>query len=368
MSRVFALLVAVALVGGAFYLRDWIEARERDTGEAGTQENGEQVEGGQGEQAGTLALVCATEVADACQRLAAADTGADLEVDVAPAGRTLQQLVAAPDTAEAGLDLWLVPDPWPAMVQILRDPALPDLLGEADVSPVIARTPLVLVAFSERADALRPVCTGEVTWRCLGERAGTPWTDLDLQAPGSVRPGHLDPTRSATGLLVLGQAVSSFFGRSDVSLADLQSDEFSAWFRRLETAVPGFDPASGSQLTEMLTRGLASYDVIGATEAEAASRLSTAAGGPQSLEMLDSEPVASADLVLVALPAAGGPERALEQVGDPLGKALGEMGWRVEGGPVDPVVADRPPLPEDSGLPDAGLLVALQQRWEEVSR
>jgi hypothetical protein len=363
MSRVLAALVAVAMVVGAFYVRDRIEAREEDD-----DRDAEQTEGNQGEPAGAQRLVCATEVAAACRRLAEG-AGEDLQVDAAPAGDMLQRLSTARDVDEADLDLWLVPAPWPEMVGILRDPGLPGLLTtQTDVSPVIARSPLVLVGFDERLAALAPECEGTVTWRCIGERAGQPWNELGLQAPGTLRPGHLDPTSSATGLLVLGQAVTSFFGRSDVSLADLQSDGFSTWFRRLERAVPGFDPTSGSQLTEMLTRGVASYDVIGTTEAEAAPRLASAAGGRQSLEVLGAEPAASADLVLVALPGSGGLERALSRFGDALGDALGEDGWRVEGGPVHPALADGPPLPQDSGLPDAGLLVALQQRWEEVAR
>jgi hypothetical protein len=224
---------------------------------------------------------------------------------------------------------------------------------------VLARSPLVLVGFSERLEALEAVCAGEVTWRCLGERAGEPWIDLGLGDAGSavLRPGHLDPTVSAMGLLVLGQAVSSFFGRTDLNRNDLDSEDFAAWFSRLESAIPEFKPRSGSLVTDMLTLGPASYDVVGTTEAEASTLLDAAAGGPRPIEIVASEPAATADVVLVAFD--GSVDDALGRLGDPLRAALEDSGWGVE---------DDASLPEDAGLPSAGFLVALQERWEEVAR
>lgn len=341
MARVIALIVAVAMVAGALFLRERLERPSTP------------VSAEDGDQSGPPTLACAAELRAACEAVAA--DRSDLTLRVEPAGDTLAVIA---DAAGDPPELWLVPQPWPEMAAIVRDGAgTPGGIGEQ--SPVLARSPLVLVGFQERLEVLAPVCGGEVTWRCLGEQAGRPWSELGLDAgTGTVRPGHLNPTTSATGLLVLGAAVTSFAGRTDLNRNDLATETFTAWFTALESAIPGFTPTSGSLVRDMLTRGVASYDVVGTTEAEASGLLAVAPPGPQPLEQRPSEPLATADIVLVALPDAGGlDQRLAEELRD----ALAETGWQVEG-------ADGPPLSEGAGLPSAGFLLALQERWEEVAR
>jgi hypothetical protein len=326
MSRVLSLLAAVLLVTGAMVLRDRLERRaQADTA--------------------ALSVTCATELAAACERLE--ESGVTVQVEAA--GDTVAAL--AGDQAE-GPDLWLVLAPWHEIARARGATA------QSDVSGVLARSPLVLAGFTERLDALEPACEGPVTWRCLGEQAGTPWRDLGLEeaGPAVVRPGHLDPSTSASGLLVAGSAVVSFAGRTDLDGADLDDEALAAWFARLQAAVPEFRPASGSQLTDMLTRGPASYDVVGTTEAEAALLLGDPGSRPQQVQVLRAEPVATADVVLVSF--SGDVDEALDALGEPLDQGLMAAGWRVGPGPS---------LPDDAGLPDPGFLVQLQDRWREVA-
>jgi hypothetical protein len=218
----------------------------------------------------------------------------------------------------------------------------------------------VLAGFEERVVALETACGRALDWRCVGEQAGRSWSELGLAgAPGAVRPGHLDPTRSATGLAVLGQAVASWAGRADLTRADLDSPDFADWFGRMEDAVPSFAPASGSQLLELQTRYLASYDVIGTTEAEIVTRPSVAVAGRQPIVVRWPEPGASAEVV-VATYGRDAPESLL----DALGPALAGAGWRV-GDDAPQGLEGAPAAPPEGGLPGAGFLVALQQRWEE---
>ncbi len=346
MSRVLALVAAVAMVAGAFILRDWLDARAESSGSTGS-------DGPDASETSAI-LACAAELGTVCERVEESGAVRGLTLRVEAAGDTVTALTA---DAEAGPDLWLVPAPWPEVAAIARgtDPA------EMDVSEVLARSPLVLVGFTERLEILETVCAGPVSWKCLGDHAGQPWSDLGLSDAGNavLRPAHLDPTASATGLLVLGSAVSSFAGRTDLNRNDLDTEEFADWFTQLESAIPEFTPASGSLITDMLTRGPASYDIAGTTEAEANSLLETAAGGPRPIEVRPSEPTATADVLLVAFDWEGGAEDAVSRLGDPLRAALADNGWQVE---------DDPSLPEDAGLPSAGFLVALQERWEEVAR
>lgn len=325
MSRVLSLLAAVVLVAGALVVRGWIERRA---------------------EAGTTApsVTCATELRAACERL----EQAGVTVRVEPAGDTA---TAVADDGPTRPDLWLVLAPWGELAAARGGP-------EPDVSPVLARSPLVLAGFADRLEALAAVCGGSVDWRCIGDRAGTPWRDLGLESAGNaeLRPGHLDPSSSASGLLVLGSAASAFAG-GDLDAAALDDEAFAAWFARLETAVPEFRPASGSQLVDMLTRGPASYDVVGTTEAEAALLLGDPAARPFQVDLLRTEPVTTADVVLVAYE--GSAQEALDVLGEPLDEALMATNYRLGSGPS--------PGPEQPPF-SAEVLAELQARWEEVGR
>lgn len=360
MSRVVAVLVSVALVAGAFYLRARLDDAPAAAQEPATAGPTERAPGPlQGDPVAPR-LVCAEELAAACSALRE-DPDSAYTVDLQAAGETVAALVEGEPP-----DLWLVPAPWPQLAELLAGAAPAEGAQPAPVTEVsepLARSPLVLAGFAERLAALQPVCGGTVTWSCIGEQAGTPWAELGMpEASGSLRPGHLDPTQSASGLLVLASAVTSRVGRTDLSRQDLASEEFIDWFANLESEVPAFSPSSGSQVTEMLTRGLASYDVIGTTQAEATLRLDNAPEGPLEIQVLTPEPVTTADVVLVSFGAAGGLEEAQRSLAAPLSAALGDSGWSTETAP------SATPLPDDAGLPDAGFLIALQERWEEVAR
>jgi len=344
MSRVLALLVSVALVVGALVVTEQIPLGG--------------VGGGGGGSGGALALTCATELRAACDALAQDE----VDVTVEPAGRTAAAL-AGPVSDRPGL--WLVPAPWPEVAALQQGSGAG---ADPEVSAPLARSPLVLAVREDRGAILDAACGAQLDWDCLGSVAGEPWREIGGDFSGSVRPGHLDPTVSATGLLVLGQAATSFADRVDLGLADLDRDDFFDWFAQLEGAVPDFDPSSGSQLEEMILRGTASFDVVGTTEAEAARLLGRAANRPDLPVVRYADPVASADVVLAAYPGSAGLDRALDRIGATVREALGDSGWRVDGRPPGQGVANPPPLPDTAGLPSAGFLVALAARWEEVTR
>lgn len=362
MSRVLAVLVSVALVVGAFSIRARLDDAPAAAEQPGPGAPSERAPGPLQGEPTTPRLVCADELAVACRSLQQ-DPETPYAIEVEAAGDTVEALVDGEQP-----DLWLVPAPWPEVAEILVADAAPAGSAAAgaqpEVSEPLARSPLVLAGFRERRDALQPVCGASgITWSCIGEQAGTPWTELGLpDAVGSLRPGHLDPTRSASGLLVLGSAAASRLGRTDLNRNDLDAEAFVDWFANLESEVPSFSPSSGSQVTEMLTRGLASYDIVGTTQAEATLRVDNAPLGPPEIVVFTPDPISTADVVLVSFGAPGGLEQAQAALGEPLDVALAGSGW------VTPSSPGADTLPEDAGLPDAGFLVALQDRWREVAR
>ena len=344
MQRVGAAVVAVLMVVVALLVRNSID----DDGDGG----------------GAVRLLCTTELEAACTRLAEQNDGVDVTVE--PAGTTAQSLVALPDEQRPSFDAWLAPSPWPQIVDVQRSESQKRPLFSKPSDP-IGRSPLVLVARADRVPVLQatPVCDNTVDWKCIGAVAGRSWTELGGQAGwGTVKPAYGDPTVGAVPLLVLSQATSEFLGTVDYSLAELEGDEYLDWLSGIERAVPSTPTNPFLEMLQQLPT--ATYDVVGTTEAEAGPAIAAAAPDRRrELTLLYPEPVVTADVVLAAVVGHGDAADGL--TGDIAG-ALAATGWRVPGFDSARGVRDTPALPRQSGLPDAGVLVALQRTWSGVPK
>jgi hypothetical protein len=330
MRRVLALVAAAAMVAGSLAVRSRLDRNQEDA-------------------ANPLRVVCAAELGPVCDTVRRTTA----QVTVEPATTTADRLGRS--TAEdAGVDGWLVPAPWPQIVDgRRRQGGQNPLFG--DVGPPLARSRLALVVSRALVDRLTPRCGPAIGWKCLGEAAAA--------APPQAKPGHPDPTTDGFGALIVGQAAAAFFGRTDdLSTLDLDNPDFDRWFRALERAAPA--PVSGaSRLNEMLGTNFAAYDAVGAIEAEALPILNAAAASNR-VALLYPSPMATADVVLAA--GGGASSRRVREVagGDDVRRALASAGWRVDG--VTP--RDDVALPPANGLPSPGFLDALRSRAEEVRR
>lgn len=351
MRRLGAALIAVLMVVVALYVRGRID----DDGRSGNATGGSVVH-----------LRCSTELEAVCTDLSNEDS--DVDVTVADAGATFDALVAVPDAQRrtVGFDAWLVPEPWPALVDVQRgaNGLEPMFSGTTDR---IARSPLVLVVRADRRPVLEvtPECAGTVTWKCIGQVAGRSWDSIGGQAQwGQVRPGHSDPTRSATGLLVLNQATRSFLGTEEYDRFQLENtDDYGDWLSSLEQAIPRAARTSPSPFLDLLQQPV--YDAVGTTEAEAGPVLTKAARDRRrQFALLYPEPVVTADVVLA--PVVGADTAAADSLAtsSELRTALAANGWRVPGEPRATGVRATPALPPNNGLPgDPGALLALQDTW-----
>jgi hypothetical protein len=289
---------------------------------------------------------------ESCTRLHRA-IGDRLTVTRQPAGLTANELAGA---NASQIDGWLVPQPWPAIVDDARQRAgLPSVL--ARTSKVLAHSPLQFYVWNDRAAVLAPRCSGgRVGWKCLGDGAGTPWPALGGQALwGTVKPGHGDAIQGA-GLLAIGQATAAYFGRTDISATDLDDDGFRAWFARLERAVPTFAPPEGSPAQAMVVQGPSAFDAAVALEVEIRPLLAQSPARASQLRVVDATPATDAEVVFVsprdARHAAG--LRAIV-TGATGRRALVAAGWRAGG-----ISGARPRI-------DAGTLAALRDIWRSVT-
>lgn len=295
-------------------------------------------DGGGGSGGEPVDLLCATELTAVCTAL---DEAGVARTSVEPAGDTLARL-QDPEGA-LGADGWLTLAPYPEMVDDARAAALQDaVFGEG--APTGGSSALAIAAFEDRAAALEAGC-GEVTWACLGDAAGEPWTEHGGdEGWGRVEPGYDAPDRSATGLLVLAQAVADHVGRSDFALNDL-TPEVNRWVRELEEAATPRPP--GQALDAMVLGGPAVFSAVGDLEVAATQAKASERG--RTLTIFYPAPMFRAEVVLA--PARGADLGDLAG-SDDLADALDRAGWEHD-------VAGEP-------LPDAGALLALLDLWQSV--
>ena len=336
MRRVGALLLAVAMVLGAV----WLRARIDD--DPGGRGNGDD----RAAKDGVVRLVCATELAAVCSPL----RSEDVEVRVEAAGVTADDLAALESGSDAGFDLWLTDAAWPGIVADNRSFEGRDgrVLGKP--SDVLARSPVVLMVVDPLPAPLAEACDGEPGWVCVGDAATQ-----------QLAVGITPPDRG--GLSVLASAVAGRLDMTDYAAQDFEDTGFSGWFDRLTTS--GIR-SLGKQ--SPLERGVAApgtFVAVATTEREVLTvRRSRARYQP-----IYPEPVVTSDIVLV--PSTGA--RDDDATGD---DALGDLGvterlqdllvaagWRVEGRALpdgaDPDVS----LPGESNLPRPGVLQRLRELW-----
>lgn len=350
MRSMLALVVAVVMVVAALLIRNAID------------------DDGDGNGGGSARLLCATELADACAELDELVSG--LDVTTESVRTTFDRLANLPNDRvnDPGFDGWLVLTPWPAMVDAARAQEQLRPLFETDAS-TLGRSPLVIMVRDDRAGVLATsVCGGAVSWRCLGDIAGSDWSELGGDPSwGRVRVSNGDPTTTATGLDVVAQAAGQFFGGPDYFRDNLEQLDFQTWFGRLERSAP---PSSTPAL-DMLGRFPASvYDAAGTIEAEAGPALERAAPErSDAFRLLYPEPVATADVVL-ALTTSPERDADIEELADrgDTRDALAGAGWRVRGEPLGPGLDRGVQLDDATNLPtDPGVYLALQETWAEVT-
>jgi hypothetical protein len=301
-----------------------------------------------------LRVTCVRELAPVCDAVTTATPPV-----VEDAETTVERFAER----DPGVDVWLTLAPWPELAAARRaQGGLPEVAATS--SPVLARSPALVVVRRDRLRALEPICGGGLTWRCLGDAAGRPWADLDGDAAwGNVKVGLDRPERSAEGLLSLSQATSDFFDGQEWTSRSLSSTDYFSWLSGLGAAVE--QTAGQTPLERMLLTGGADYEFAGTLEATAVPLLRSAPQRAAQLAVRAVEPVVTADVVVVGYGEAGTP--AVDAVGAQVEGALADAGWRVGGAPP-PSESRIPALPDDNGLPSAAALEALRQLWIEVAR
>jgi hypothetical protein len=306
LRRTAAVVVAVLLVVGAFVVRSLTDHGGDD---------------GTGPRPGTDGgrVTCVADLADAC-RAVARELGVDVTVE-----RWL-------DTA-ARLDAGEAVGTWVTLAPL-------DALVETGDRSLVASSQLGLLGRADRMAALADGCAGTAIWRCVGDQAGRPWSELGGEARwGSLLPGLADPTASAVGALVLAHANTAFFGGPAFNNVVMDaSDEHASWFAGLVAAVP--DQVLDHPVAVFVGRPSVA-GVVGSTSADFES---TGGGRLAEFTATYPEPMGRADVVV----AGEAPDGFVEAIAAQLLAAS----WQA-------------PASGPNGMPSAATMRALAQRWEE---
>lgn len=317
MKQVLAVIAAIALIGGAYYLRTEVIA---PAPEVGTDTSAPPPADGRD-------VVCDERLGDAC-----------------PAGaRTLEldEVLDAFATPASTPDVLIAPS-------LVLDMVLESQRSRASFGDreVLATTTMTLVTFAEvqRAAAQDP-CGSSPSWGCIAESIGVELDQLQV--------GLHDPLSDSDGILALAALTGGLLADSDLpfNTNGLATTDFLSWINGVQQVAD-----TGPAPVEAIIRfnGAMSNSAV-VTEAEA-TRIIASAGNADRLVLRHPQPLAVVSVVVAGVDGA-----AVGDAADGVGDALRADGWR---GPDGRAVADgAPDLPDDDGLPSGGVLVALQQRW-----
>ena len=157
--------------------------------------------------------------------------------------------------------------------------------AEGDDAPQAALlSPLVFIAWEDRAKVLEVVGNGAITWKSLHKAVSSNkgWPAVKGKADwGFVKLGHTNPTRSNSGMQTLVLAALEFHGKtkgSDLKVEHVLKPDFQKFLQELESGETRFENSTGTFMTDMVRFGPSKYDVAVVYENLAISQIANAQG------------------------------------------------------------------------------------------
>jgi hypothetical protein len=280
-ARVLAFLAALGMVAAALAVRAAMD--------------GGGSRGGGGAGGGGFVLVCARELGELCD---------DLEATAEAANVTADRLINLGRDEDPELDAWLVPGPWPQMVDSVRDlSGQPPLFSDTET---VGSSPLVVVSRGAMED-----CAPE--WTCVadgGHAVGAP------------------PISDATGVIARAAPLTARIGDTDYGRAQIEQE--GGWLTGLSERLDRSKFQAGTLRRFLTTPGSADAFVTTAAAASTAGVSTTVRPSP---------PVE----VALTLGRREGASRP-----DGISEVAQDHGWS-------------PSPPADDGLPSPDVLYALRE-------
>lgn len=166
-----------------------------------------------------------------------------------------------PTVASPAASMWL-----PVMDQEWQASHSASILaaGEAAPRPLVL-TPLVLVAWQERANVLWPggARDGQFWDRIHQALTAQSWAAIGGKEDwGQPKFGHTSPLLSNSGAQALVLMAYGYRHKaSGLSVADVTDQKFIEWLGQIESTVPQFGESTGTFMNEMVLKGPGAYDM-----------------------------------------------------------------------------------------------------------
>ncbi len=146
----------------------------------------------------------------------------------------------------------------------------------------VVKTPLVLVAWKERADVLWGQQPGASLWQDVHDALVNPqgWASLNHPEWGYVKFGHTDPLKSNSGFMTILLMTYGYYNKSaHLTASDiLSSSAYQHWFLETESAVGQFEYSTGPLMQKMIAYGPSTFDFVSVYEATAIEQAENAVG------------------------------------------------------------------------------------------
>ena len=158
---------------------------------------------------------------------------------------------------------------------------LVNLTDRAYCRPVL-NSPLVLVAWRERAEVLWGTTPGSSLWMQIHDAVKNPqgWASYNHPDWGYVKFGHTNPLTSNSGFMTILLMSDTYLGKTgNLSSNDiLSNDAYKQWFLETENTISDFGDSTGTYMKDMIAYGPSVYDFIAVYEATAIGQADNALG------------------------------------------------------------------------------------------
>ncbi|MDQ6696869.1 MAG: hypothetical protein M3Z46_05365 [Actinomycetota bacterium] len=269
MKRVLALVAAVAMVGGAYFVRSRVIDSDSSSGDGV-------------KPPAFFTVGCVPELMSVCE---------------AAASKKLHVLSNPVDVDNAAasapkMDAWLTYADGPGMVNAASSSSSGQVFNDG---PLVAAGRLSVLTTADREAALRRSCAAvKLTWRCLVRSAGRNWSAVapsSTQLGGTVKIGVGDP-RSTLGAILVGPLALATARGSDPSIDDIDT-------KAVTRVVASVDQqASEDEVQALTVQGPAAYSAVVAPEGLAEQAAASTRGQGLGLTVIYPEPVAQTLVVL----------------------------------------------------------------------
>ena len=171
-------------------------------------------------------------------------------------------------------------------ISILQDQS-PNVFGHPVVNPAdtancrpVLNTPLVMVAWQERANALWGDNPNSHMWLKLHDAVTDPngWASYGHADWGYIKFGHTDPLKSNSGFQAILLMTYNYLGKTSGLTSDdiLSNADYQKWFLQLEGSISEFGASTGTYMKDMVAFGPSKYDMIAVYESSAIGQAANA--------------------------------------------------------------------------------------------